>query len=94
VQTAGKKAELAREPLTLQVSSLTGALPNNLIDVVVDVDVKPEDQILSTIQDCNCDVVMLGSHGRTGLSRFFLGSVSEAIARTAPCTVEIIRRPH
>jgi nucleotide-binding universal stress UspA family protein len=39
------------------------------------------------------DLIVLGSHGRKGLSRFLLGSVSEAVARHAPCSVEIVRIP-
>src|SRR5438132_383276 len=37
------------------------------------------------------DVILLGSHGKTGLDRFLLGSVSEAVARHAPCSVQIVR---
>lgn len=39
------------------------------------------------------DLIVLGSHGRKGLGRFLLGSVSEAVARHAPCSVEIVRVP-
>ena len=37
------------------------------------------------------DLVMVGSHGQSALTRFFLGSVAQAILRTAPCSVEIVR---
>jgi nucleotide-binding universal stress UspA family protein len=37
------------------------------------------------------DLVVLGSHGRKGLTRFLLGSVSEGVARHAPCSVLIAR---
>jgi universal stress protein A len=37
------------------------------------------------------DVIVLGSHGRTGLDWFLLGSVSENVVRHAPCSVAIIR---
>lgn len=37
------------------------------------------------------DLVVLGSHGRRGLPRFLLGSVSEGVARHAPCSVLIVR---
>lgn len=39
------------------------------------------------------DLIVLGSHGRTGLTRLLLGSVSEAIVRHAPCSVEVVRHP-
>jgi nucleotide-binding universal stress UspA family protein len=39
------------------------------------------------------DLIVLGSHGWKGLNRFLLGSVSDAVARHAPCSVEIVRVP-
>ena len=39
------------------------------------------------------DLIVLGSHGHKGLQRFFLGSVSEAVARHAHCSVQIVRIP-
>jgi nucleotide-binding universal stress UspA family protein len=39
------------------------------------------------------DLIVLGSHGRTGFTRLMLGSVSEAIVRHAPCSVEVVREP-
>lgn len=37
------------------------------------------------------DHVVMGSHGRTGLSRFLLGSVAEAVVRRSPVSVTVIR---
>ncbi len=37
------------------------------------------------------DLIVLGSHGRTGVKRFLLGSVAEKVASHAPCSVEIIK---
>lgn len=41
----------------------------------------------------NADLVILGSHGRKGMEHFLMGSVSEAVARYAPCSVYIVRIP-
>lgn len=49
--------------------------------------------ILENAVDWRPDVIVLGSHGRKGLQRFFLGSVSEAVAHHAPCSVYIVRLP-
>lgn len=38
-----------------------------------------------------CDLLVLGTHGRTGLSKFFLGSVAGRVVATAPCPVVIVR---
>jgi nucleotide-binding universal stress UspA family protein len=37
------------------------------------------------------DLVVMGTHGRTGLSRFFIGSVAERVVRTATCPVLTVR---
>lgn len=37
------------------------------------------------------DLICVGSHGRTGLSRMFLGSVAERVVRLAPCAVLVVR---
>jgi nucleotide-binding universal stress UspA family protein len=42
-------------------------------------------------EELGVDVVVVGSHGRTGLSRLFLGSVSEHVVRHAPCPVLVVR---
>jgi nucleotide-binding universal stress UspA family protein len=47
--------------------------------------------ILDEARQWNADLIVLGSHGRKGISRFLLGSVSEAVAMHARCSVDIIR---
>jgi nucleotide-binding universal stress UspA family protein len=47
--------------------------------------------IIDEAKEWNADLVVLGSHGRRGLTRVLLGSVSEAVAMNAPCSVEVIR---
>lgn len=37
------------------------------------------------------DMIVLGSHGRTGMKRIFLGSVAEAVVRQAPCPVLTVK---
>lgn len=40
------------------------------------------------------DLILVGSHSRGTIGRFFLGSVAQGILRTATCSVEIVRFPH
>jgi nucleotide-binding universal stress UspA family protein len=47
--------------------------------------------ILDTAAEWGPDLIVLGSHGRRGMGRFLLGSVSESVVRHAPCSVEIVR---
>ncbi len=53
----------------------------------------PQEMILKEAADWGADLIVVGSHGRRGLNRFLLGSVSEAVASHAPCSVEVIRQP-
>lgn len=53
----------------------------------------PRSKIIDAAAEWHADLIVLGSHGRTGVSRFLMGSVSEAVARHAPCSVEIVRMP-
>jgi len=52
-----------------------------------------KDKILETAENWPADLIVVGSHGRKGFTKFLLGSVSEAIASHAHCSVEIIRSP-
>lgn len=47
--------------------------------------------IIDNATQWGADLIVLGSHGWKGLNRFLLGSVSDAVARHAPCSVEIVR---
>jgi len=39
------------------------------------------------------DLIVMGSHGRSGIAHLMLGSVAEAVVRTAPCPVLTVRHP-
>lgn len=47
--------------------------------------------IVSYADEHEIDHIVLGSHGRTGVSRVLLGSVAESVLRRAPTTVSIVR---
>jgi nucleotide-binding universal stress UspA family protein len=48
--------------------------------------------ILNEADEFGADLIVVGSHGQSALSRFLLGSVSHAVALHADCSVEIVRR--
>jgi nucleotide-binding universal stress UspA family protein len=48
--------------------------------------------IVGFARDVASDLIVMSSHGRTGVRRLVLGSVAEAVVRTAPCPVLIVRR--
>ena len=49
--------------------------------------------ICRVAQEERVDLIVLGSHGRTGLAHVFLGSVAERVVRHAPCPVLVARLP-
>jgi nucleotide-binding universal stress UspA family protein len=51
----------------------------------------PAAAIVGAAEKLNAELVIVGSIGRTGLPRLVLGSVAEQVARTAPCSVLIVR---
>jgi nucleotide-binding universal stress UspA family protein len=53
----------------------------------------PRRVIVDSAGQQKADVIVMGSHGRTGWKRMMLGSVSEAVAQYAPCSVLIVRLP-
>lgn len=55
---------------------------------------EPWDQIVSVARDDRAiDLIVMGTHGRTGLRRALIGSVAERVVRHAPCTVMVVREP-
>lgn len=53
----------------------------------------PAEVIVDEAKRLRADMIVVGSHGRTGFTRFFLGSVSGAVVSHAPCNVMIVRVP-
>lgn len=52
----------------------------------------PWDRIVAAArQDPTVDVILVGTHGRTGLKRAVIGSVAERVVRHAPCSVVVVR---
>ena len=39
------------------------------------------------------DLIVMGTHGRTGLERLLMGSVAEKVMREAPCSVLVVKLP-
>jgi nucleotide-binding universal stress UspA family protein len=57
------------------------------------VDGDPVSEILKAAKTTNADVIVMGTHGNTGLTRLLVGSVAESVMRQAPCPVITVRGP-
>ena len=53
----------------------------------------PFQEILHAAKERQVDLIIMGTHGRTGLTHVLLGSVAEKVVRLAPCPVLIARQP-
>jgi universal stress protein A len=51
----------------------------------------PYHEITKAAQEEDIDLIIIGTHGRTGFSRFFLGSTTERVVRHAHCPVLVVR---
>lgn len=51
----------------------------------------PRREIIAAAEKWRAGLIVVGSHSRKGLTRVLLGSVSEFVARHAPCSVQIVR---
>lgn len=49
------------------------------------------DQLVRTARARKADMIVMGTHGRTGLAKLFLGSVAERVVGSAPCPVLTVR---
>lgn len=47
--------------------------------------------ILAVARETGCELIVLGTHGRSGVSRLLMGSVAEQVVRSAPCPVLTLR---
>jgi nucleotide-binding universal stress UspA family protein len=52
----------------------------------------PTRMIVDTAGEQGVDLIIMGTHGRTGLAHAFLGSVAEHVVRQGPCPVLVVRR--
>jgi universal stress protein A len=53
----------------------------------------PSEQIVEIATYEHADLVIMGTHGRGGVSRVLLGSVADRVIRFAPCPVLTVRKP-
>jgi nucleotide-binding universal stress UspA family protein len=71
-------------------------LPLSGTDVVVErqlIQELPASAVLRVATETNCDLIVMGTHGRTGLGRALMGSVAEQVVRRASCPVLTVKMP-
>lgn len=53
----------------------------------------PDEEILKVAKNEKIDIIVIGTHGRTGIDRLLFGSTAEKVVRKAPCPVLSVRLP-
>jgi nucleotide-binding universal stress UspA family protein len=85
---AGMRAQASREMDRLLAQAVDAGVraTASLVETGV-----PADQIVRAAEDAKTDLLVLGTHGRTGVARFVLGSVATRVVATASCPVLTVR---
>jgi nucleotide-binding universal stress UspA family protein len=83
-----------REALKQKLAELANDQIAELVPVYHDVRTgKAVEEIMGLAVDAGADMIVIATHGRTGLKHVVLGSVAERIVREAPCPVLVVRQP-
>jgi nucleotide-binding universal stress UspA family protein len=53
----------------------------------------PAEEIVVYAKLCDADLIIMGTHGRSGIAHVLMGSVAEQVVRVAPCPVLLVRAP-
>jgi nucleotide-binding universal stress UspA family protein len=83
-----------QEELLQRLNGLKAEAPGIDIEPRLVISDKPADEILRIARDSNCDLLVLGTHGRTGLGRMLMGSVAEHVVRKAECPIITVKVPY
>lgn len=84
--------EAERRAATQHLHALEGELRRAGLDRVESkiVEGKPGPAIIEAARETGCDAIIMATHGRSGLGRLLLGSVSEYVARCSECAVVLV----
>lgn len=96
---AGGSLERARQEMMTQAEQLTAGIAEALqaSGLKTETAVRHGDArsvIVDEAKEWDADLIVVGSHGHTGLKRLLLGSVAQSVVSHAPCSVEVVRKKH
>lgn len=85
-----KIMQAAAKVVSSIAEQLRSGFPNSVVEEEVRSGIAKE-IILTMAKEWGCDFILMGSHGRLGLTKFLLGSVSSAVVSHAPCSVIVVK---
>jgi nucleotide-binding universal stress UspA family protein len=94
---AGGNLEETRRQITSQAERLTAEVAETVraSGLTVETAVRdgdPRSVIIDEATEWDADLIVVGSHGYTGIKRLLLGSVAQSVVSHAPCSVEVVRQ--
>lgn len=84
-------AKAAAQSVVSQAAQIVSRVCPHVSESIPVVTTGAKGAILDESERWDADCIFLGSHGTSGIDRFLLGSVSEAVAIHAPCSVVVVR---
>lgn len=79
-----------QEQATHQLRAIATNLPHRITAEIGVRIGRPAEEIAATAAETKTDLIILSTHGRTGLDRYFVGSVAERLVRLAACPVYLM----
>lgn len=94
---AGGSLQLAQQELLNRAEQLTARAVKalNTVGLTAEPVVRegdPRSLIVDEAKEWDADLIVVGSHGYTGLKRWLIGSVAQSVVTHAPCSVEVVRQ--
>ena len=94
---AGGKLESVRQERTTHAEQLIAGVAetlraSGLRAETATRDGDPRSVIVDEAERWSADLIVIGTHGYTGIKRWLLGSVAQAVVSHAPCSVEVVRK--
>lgn len=94
---AGGSLERMQQEITRRSEELTTRAADSLraSGLKAESVVRPGDPRLVIVDEAtewSADLIVVGSHGYTGIKRFLLGSVAHSVVSHAPCSVQVVRK--
>jgi nucleotide-binding universal stress UspA family protein len=94
---AGGNLEETRRQITSQAERLTAEVAETVraSGLTVETAVRdgdPRSVIIDEATEWDSDLIVVGSHGYSGIKRLLLGSVAQSVVSHAPCSVEVVRQ--
>ncbi|MCG1004519.1 MULTISPECIES: universal stress protein [Halobacterium] len=84
-------AEGERDRAETDADETVASLPDDIAVECAVVEGVPHEAIVDYVEAEDVDVVVMGTHGRTGIDHYLVGSVTEKVVRTSPAPVMTVR---